>query len=152
VVQKKTVTRFQKYTEIIFNTMREPLIVLDQKLRVVSASRSFYDVFKVKPEETVGQLIYDLGNKQWDIPKLRELLEDILPKKTTINDYEVEHNFAVIGRSIMLLNARQIERGLGKERTILLAIEDITEQRRISPSASGRKKHCGKPATILRTC
>jgi PAS domain S-box-containing protein len=140
VVQKKTVTRFQKYTEIIFNTMREPLIVLDQKLRVVSASRSFYDVFKVKPEETVGQLIYDLGNKQWDIPKLRELLEDILPKKTTINDYEVEHNFAVIGRSIMLLNARQIERGLGKERTILLAIEDITEQRRLQEESEANEE------------
>ena len=140
MVQKKTVTRFQKYTEIIFNTMREPLIVLDQKLRVVSASRSFYDVFKVKPEETVGQLIYDLGNKQWDIPKLRELLEDILPKKTTINDYEVEHNFAVIGRSIMLLNARQIERGLGKERTILLAIEDITEQRRLQEESEANEE------------
>ena len=120
--------------------MREPLIVLDQKLRVVSASRSFYDVFKVKPEETVGQLIYDLGNKQWDIPKLRELLEDILPKKTTINDYEVEHNFAVIGRSIMLLNARQIERGLGKERTILLAIEDITEQRRLQEESEANEE------------
>jgi PAS domain-containing protein len=67
--------------ESIINTVREPLISLDQDLRVVTVSRSFYDFFKVNPEETVGQLIYDLGNKQWDIPKLRELLEDILPKK-----------------------------------------------------------------------
>ena len=109
--------------------MREPLISLDQDLRVVTASRSFYEVFKVNPKETVGQLIYDLGNKQWDIPKLRELLEDILPKKAAFDNYEVEHNFSTIGRRIMLLNARQIERGIGKERIILLAIEDITERK-----------------------
>ncbi|MFA6141926.1 MAG: PAS domain-containing sensor histidine kinase [Candidatus Omnitrophota bacterium] len=119
------------YAESIINTVRESLIALDQDLRVVSVSRSFYDVFKVKPEETVGQLIYDLGNKQWNIPKLRELLETILPQKTTFDNYEVEHDFATIGRRIMLLNARQIERVLGKERIILLAIEDITERRDI---------------------
>jgi len=77
---KRTV-KSQEYSESIINTIREPLIALDQDLRVVSVSRSFYEVFKVKPEETVGQLIYDLGNKQWDIPKLRELLETILPKR-----------------------------------------------------------------------
>ena len=119
------------YAESIINTVRESLIALDQDLRVVSVSRSFYDVFKVKPEETVGQLIYDLGNKQWNIPKLRELLETILPQKTTFDNYEVEHDFTTIGRRIMLLNARQIERGAGKERIILLAIEDITERREI---------------------
>ena len=111
--------------------MREPLISLDQDLRVVTVSRSFYEFFKVKPEETVGQLIYDLGNKQWDIPKLRELLETILPQKTSFDNYEVEHDFATIGRRIMLLNARQIERAMGKERIILLAIEDITERKQL---------------------
>ena len=121
----------RRYAESIINTVREPLIALDQDLRVVTVSRSFYEVFKVKPEETVGQLIYDLGNKQWDIPKLRELLETILPQKTTFDNYEVEHDFATIGRRIMLLNARQIQRVLGKERIILLAIEDITERREI---------------------
>jgi len=121
----------REYAESIINTVREPLIALDQDLRVVSASRSFYVVFKVKPEETVGQLIYDLGNKQWDIPKLRELLENILPQKATFDNYEVEHDFTTIGRRIMLLNARQIQRVLGKERIILLAIEDITEHRRL---------------------
>ena len=98
---------------------------------MVTASRSFYEFFKVKPEETVGQLIYDLGNKQWDIPKLRELLETILPQETTFDGYEVEHQFATIGRRTMLLNARQIQRVLGKERIILLAIEDITERKEI---------------------
>jgi two-component system CheB/CheR fusion protein len=121
----------REYAESIINTVREPLIALDQDLRVVSVSRSFYEVFKVNPKETVGQLIYDLGNKQWDIPKLRELLETILPQKTTFDNYEVEHDFTTIGRRIMLLNARQIERGMGKERIILLAIEDITERKEI---------------------
>jgi PAS domain S-box-containing protein len=120
-----------EFAENVINTVREPLISLDQDLRVVTVSRSFYEFFKVKPEETVGQLIYDLGNKQWDIPKLRELLETILPQKTTFDNYEVEHDFATIGRRIMLLNARQIQRGLGKERIILLAIEDITERKEL---------------------
>jgi PAS domain S-box-containing protein len=126
----------REYAESIINTVREPLIALNQDLRVVSASRSFYKVFKVKPEETVGQLIYDLGNKQWDIPKLRKLLESILPKKTTFDNYEVEHDFASIGRRIMLLNARQIQRVSGKEQIILLAIEDITERKRIEEALS----------------
>jgi len=129
--RKRTVTKSEEYSESIINTVREPLIILDQDLRVVTVSRSFYDFFKVKPEETVGQLIYDLGNKQWDIPKLRELLETVLPEKATFDNYEVEHDFATIGRRTMLLNARQIQRVLGKERIILLAIEDITERREI---------------------
>jgi diguanylate cyclase (GGDEF)-like protein/PAS domain S-box-containing protein len=128
-VTKISADEAREYAESIINTVREPLIALDQDLRVVKVSRSFYDVFKVKPEETMGQLIYDLGNKQWDIPKLRDLLEDILPKKVSFDNYEVEHNFATIGRRIMLLNARQIQRASGKERIILLAIEDITERK-----------------------
>jgi len=119
----------REFAESVINTVREPMISLDQDLRVVTVSRSFYEFFKVKPEETVGQLIYDLGNKQWDIPKLRELLETILPQHATFDNYEVEHEFATIGRRIMLLNARQIQRAFGKERIILLAIEDITERK-----------------------
>ena len=137
---KRTVTKSQEYAESIINTVREPLIALDQDLRVVTVSRSFYEFFKVKPEETVGQLIYDLGNKQWNIPKLRELLETILPQKTTFDNYEVEHDFATIGRRIMLLNARQIERGMGKERIILLAIEDITERKEIEAGLEKTRK------------
>jgi PAS domain S-box-containing protein len=129
-VIKKTADAASEFAESMINTVREPLISLDQDLRVVTVSRSFCDFFKVKPEETVGQLIYDLGNKQWDIPKLRELLETILPKKASFDNYEVEHEFANIGRRIMLLNARQIQQGAGKERIILLAIEDITERKR----------------------
>jgi len=130
MIMEKNLRQSLEFAENIINTVREPLIALDQDLRVVSASRSFYKVFQVKPEETVGQLIYDLGNKQWDIPRLRELLETILPQKTSFDGYEVDHDFAAIGRRTMLLNARQIEQAWGKERIILLAIEDITERRR----------------------
>jgi PAS domain S-box-containing protein len=130
-VTKKSEDEAREYAESIINTVREPLLALDHDLRVVTASRSFYEVFHVTPKETVGQLIYDLGNKQWNIPKLQELLETILPLKTTFDNYEVEHEFSTIGRRIMLLNARQIKRKLGKERIILLAIEDITERKRL---------------------
>jgi two-component system cell cycle sensor histidine kinase/response regulator CckA len=126
---KKSADEASEFAESVINTVREPLLALDQDLRVVKVSRSFYQFFKVEPEETVGRLIYDLGNKQWDIPKLRELLETILPQQTTFDDYEVEHEFATIGRRTMLLNARQIEQVMGKERIILLAIEDITERK-----------------------
>ncbi|MFA5145658.1 MAG: PAS domain-containing sensor histidine kinase [Candidatus Omnitrophota bacterium] len=139
-----------EFAESIINTVREPLISLDQDLRVVSVSRSFYEFFKVQPEETVGQLIYDLGNKQWDIPKLRELLETILPKKTTFDNYEVEHDFTTIGRRIMLLNARQIERVMGKERIILLAIEDITERRKIEKGLEKAHKELQELAAELK--
>jgi two-component system CheB/CheR fusion protein len=136
----KLVQHVSEYSESIFNTVREPLIVLDQDLRVVVVSRSFYEFFKVKPQDTVGKLIYDLGNKQWDIPKLRELLETILPQKTSFDNYEVEHDFATIGKRIMLLNARQIQRVLGKERIILLAIEDITERREVENGLEKTRK------------
>jgi diguanylate cyclase (GGDEF)-like protein/PAS domain S-box-containing protein len=116
--------------EDIVETIHESLLVLDSDLKVISANRSFYELFKVKPEETVGQLIYDLGNKQWNIPTLRELLETILPEKTAFDNYEVKLDYATIGRRVMMLNARQIERAMGKERTILLAIEDITERKK----------------------
>jgi PAS domain S-box-containing protein len=139
-VIKQSEDAAREYAESVINTVREPLIVLDQDLRVVTASRSFYEVFKVNPEETVGELIYDLGNKQWDIPKLRELLETILPEKATFDNYEVEHDFADIGRRIMLLNARQIERASGKERIILLAIEDITERKEIEAGLEKTRK------------
>ena len=140
----------RRYAESIIDTVREPLIALDQDLRVVSVSRSFYEVFKVKPEETVGQLIYDLGNKQWDIPKLRELLETILPQKTTFDNYEVEHDFASIGRRTMLLNARQIQRVWGKERIILLAIEDVTERREIENGLEKAHEELKELATELK--
>ena len=115
----------------IVDAIRELLLVLDSDLKVLSANRNFYDTFKVTPEKTVGSLVYDLGNRQWNIPKLRMLLEDILSDKNQFDNYEVEHVFPTIGHKIMLLNARRIIRkGVGSTQ-ILLAIEDITERRRL---------------------
>ncbi|WP_176371583.1 PAS domain-containing hybrid sensor histidine kinase/response regulator [Desulfosediminicola flagellatus] len=102
--------------------------MLDSDLKVILASPSFYTVYKVKPEETVGRLIYELGSKQWDIPRLRELLEDILPNESSFDNFEVVHDFNIIGRRTMLLNARQIEQRTDKKKLILLAIEDITKR------------------------
>ncbi|MBI5726569.1 MAG: PAS domain-containing protein, partial [Ignavibacteriales bacterium] len=137
-----------EFAENIINTVREPLLVLDKELRVVKASRSFYDFFKVNSSETIGNLIYDLGNHQWDIPKLRELLETILPEKTTFDNYEVEHDFSTIGKRIMLLNARKILGSSGKEQIILLAIEDITQRKEIE---AGLEKTRKELAVIKRT-
>jgi two-component system CheB/CheR fusion protein len=117
--------------EDIVETVREPLIVLDSDLRILSVNRSFYNSFKVTPEETIGNLIYDLGNRQWDIPRLRTLLEDILPKNNKFDDYEVEHIFSNIGHKIMLLNARRITHKEVGSQMILLAIEDITKFRKL---------------------
>jgi PAS domain S-box-containing protein len=120
-----------RYAESIVETIREPLLILDANLKIILANKSFYTTFKVNPSETIGNFIYDLGNKQWDIPKLRELLENILPEKEAFNDFEVEHDFQDIGHKVMLLNARQIYRKDIDSKIILLAIEDITEHKRL---------------------
>jgi PAS domain S-box-containing protein len=119
----------REYAESIVDTVREGLVVLDADLRVISANRSFYETFKVEPEETEGQLLYDLGNRQWDIPKLRELLEEILPTDTTFDNFEVEREFKMIGRRVMHLNARRIYREIDRTHLILLAIADVTERK-----------------------
>jgi two-component sensor histidine kinase len=110
----------------IVDTVREPVIVLDKGLRVIAASRSFYSAFEVSPEETQGKLLYALGDGQWDIPKLRLLLEKIIPEHGVMTDYEVEHEFPHLGARIMRLNARQVFYKEGAETTILLGIEDVT--------------------------
>jgi two-component sensor histidine kinase len=113
----------------IVDTVREPVLVLDKDLRVVAASRSFYLAFKVSPEDTKGRLLYTLGDGQWDIPKLRVLLEKIIPEKGVMESYEVEHEFPGLGHRTMRLNARQVFYEGGADTTILLGIEDVTAQR-----------------------
>src|SRR5665213_1654918 len=112
----------------IVDTVREPVVVLDQDLRVVAANRSFYLTFKGNAENTEGKLLYELGNGEWDIPKLRVLLEKIIPEHGVMENYEVEHDFPDIGRRTMCLNARQVFYEVGAHTTILLGIEDITER------------------------
>lgn len=137
------------FYENIVDTVREPLLILDKDLRVVKASKSFLDFFKVSSDETIGKLIYDLGNKQWNIPKLKELLETILPKKSIFSDFEVEHIFTTIGKRFMLLNARQIERAFGKEKVILLAIEDVTGRKRDEKSLREKNELTNEYLNIL---
>ncbi len=117
-----------RFAEGIVETIRVPLLVVDAGLRVVSANRSFYRTFQVSPEETRHKLLYELGSRQWDIPALRLLLEDMLLKNNQVDDYKIEHDFSGIGRRVMLLNARRImQEGVGTQ-MILIAIEDITER------------------------
>jgi two-component sensor histidine kinase len=121
--------------QAIVDTVREPVLVLDKALRVIAASRSFYTVFKVTPEDTQGRLLYELGDGQWDIPKLRLLLEKIIPEHGVMEDYEVEHEFPDAGQRTMCLNAREVFYERGADPTILLGIQDVTRQR-----ALGRDK------------
>jgi PAS domain S-box-containing protein len=136
-----------EFSDAIIATIREPLLVLDKELRIITANRSFYRTFHVNPEETEKKLIFDLGNRQWDIPGLRELLENILPKSTSFEDFEVEHDFESVGRKTMLLNARKIYRETDQVEMILLAIEDITlrkkaeeEMKKLSDEVSKKNK------------
>lgn len=130
----KTVHQIEEarnYAEAIVETVREPLVVLDGKFRVVTANRSFYKIFHVKKRDTEHKLIFRLGNKQWNNPKLRQLLEDILLRKSFFQDFEINHVFPVIGERTVLLNARKVIQKNNSEPMILLAIEDITEKKHI---------------------
>ncbi|HEX7474444.1 MAG TPA: PAS domain-containing protein, partial [Dehalococcoidales bacterium] len=120
-----------EFSENIVSTIRESLVVLDAGLRIISANRSFYQAFSVTPAEIERKLIYEVGNGQWNIPQLRELLENVLPKNTFFENYEVDHEFPGLGRRVMLLNGRRIHNGGSKTQKILLAIEDVTERRRL---------------------
>ena len=113
----------------ILDTVREPLIVLDHEFRVTQANRAFYRTFRVEPADTIGRVLFTLGDGQWDIAPLRELLRDKLAVAPQLSDFDVDHVFPGIGRKIMLLNARLVSQGPHLPRIILLAIEDITERR-----------------------
>ena len=120
----------REYAENIIGTVREPLLVLDPQLRVESVNRAFYRTFGVTPPDTIGRFIYELGNRQWDIPELRTLLEEILPQNHTIEDFLVEWVFENLGRRSMLLNARRMHSAAGSQGRIVVAIEDITARTR----------------------
>ncbi len=117
-----------EYSQAITATIHEAMIVLDKNLRVKSANKSFYKIFGVKEEETEGMFLFDLGNNQWNIPRLREFLQEIVPKNSHFHGFEVSHNFPDIGEKIMLLNASRIIQKRHGEELILLSINDVTEQ------------------------
>ena len=128
---EQAVAAARDYAENIVATVREPLLVLNSELRVESANLAFYHVFGVEPDETIGKFIYDLGDHQWDIPRLRELFDEILQQRTRIEEFLVEYESRRLGRRSMLLNARAIQNPLRKTERILLAIEDITERKQL---------------------
>ncbi len=126
---KQTEARLQEardFAESVIATIREPLLVLDGDLRIVSASRSFYATFGAAAAETQGRLFYEIGRGQWDIPALRKLLEEILPQKTQFDGFRVEHDFPAVGHKALLLNARRIAANEQGRSLILLAMEDVT--------------------------
>ncbi|MGI8819973.1 MAG: response regulator [Chthoniobacterales bacterium] len=129
----------ETYAQNIVDTVREPLLILDGTLRVRSGNRAFYQTFQVSLEETENRLIYELGNGQWDIPALRTLLEDIVPKSSVFNDFELEHDFPTLGRRVMLLNARKLQAGHHGE-LLVLAMEDVTERRRAEEQVAKAKE------------
>ncbi|MGZ9114303.1 MAG: sensor histidine kinase, partial [Brevundimonas sp.] len=127
----------QTLASAIVDTIHEPLIVLDARLRVLAASRAFYEIFKVDPDQTMGCLLYDLGDGQWNIPALRLLLETIIPEKTAMDGFEVDHDFPGVGRRTMLLNARKVIYETSPTTTILLAFTDVTVRRAMEREKAG---------------
>jgi PAS domain S-box-containing protein len=119
----------EEYAEGIIETILEPLVVVSSCLNILTTNSSFLETFKITSEETIGSLIYDLDNRQWDIPELRRLFEEILLNQSVCKGYEVDHVFQGVGRKIILINARRIFRKQTGSEIILLAIEDITERR-----------------------
>ena len=128
------------YIRTFSDTAREPFIILDLDLKVIGANESFFKNFRVSKEETENRFIYDLGDGQWNIPELRELLEQILPDKKVFNDFEVAHEFPNIGFKVMLLNARRLD----STQMILLAVEDITVKRAIEIKLANYTKELEK--------
>jgi two-component system CheB/CheR fusion protein len=113
------------YMETLIEVARESFLILDPDLRVISANPTFYEIFQVSAAQTENKFLYQLGNGQWNIRQLRKLMEEILPKRKVVKDYEVEHVFETIGQKTILLNARQID----SEQLIILAMEDITARK-----------------------
>ena len=116
------------YISSVVDTLHESFLVLNKDLKVISANRTFYIFFQVTKEVTEGKKVYELGNRQWDIPKLKVLLEDILPNNTFFEGFKVEHKFSKIGLKIITLNARRIYTSANKQEIILLAMNDVTKE------------------------
>lgn len=129
--------------EAILATMRQPLLVLNGDLRVVTANPAFFKTFEVDEREITRRLVYELGNGQWDIPELRELLEDILPNSGAVDEFRVEHEFEMIGRRVMVLNAHRMERA-DRPDTILLAIDDVTEREQATALLEAEREYVEK--------
>jgi PAS domain S-box-containing protein len=133
----------------VVETVREPLVVLDAGLRVRTANRSFYETFRVHPKETEGRHLFDIGNRQWNVPRLRELLDETLTRGSHFNDFEVDHEFEGIGRRVMILNARRLDPGGGRPGLILLAVEDAGEDLALSETRYRRLFETAQDGILL---
>jgi two-component system CheB/CheR fusion protein len=154
VKRRAKIERSLSYVQGILDTMREPLVVLDKNLRVRSANNAFYRMFNVNAKETEGVLFYELGSKQWDTPKLRAVLEHVLPQHTSFQDLELECDFPHIGKKIMRVDAHQLIQEGQEEELILLVMEDITEhkflQERTDTFMSMASHELRTPLTTIR--
>jgi two-component system, chemotaxis family, CheB/CheR fusion protein len=138
-VRNEQLAEAYEYSEAIAETIREAVLILDKDFRVRSANKAFYRIFRTKEEETEGMLIYELGNRQWDILDLRQMLEEIITRRSTVNGFEVNHDFPLIGRKTMLIHARSITQKVHQKQLIILAIEDITAHRAAQKIAEERE-------------
>ncbi len=138
--RSQQVEELYTYYEAIISTVQEPMLILDKDLRIKSANKSFYRIFHVTEDESIGVSLFKLGNNQWNIPRLRELMEEILPKNVRFHDFEVEHTFPTIGHKTMLLNAHRIFQQRYNEELIVLTIIDITEVRRLAIEVQAKEK------------
>jgi PAS domain S-box-containing protein len=128
----------------LVETIREGILVLEPDLTIRFANRSFYDTFAVAPEHTIGRKLYEIGDGQWDIPRLRTALDTILPGQETIEAFEVDHVFPSIGRRVMVLNARKVYRPGGRRQQILLTIKDVTERVRLEREHAAAHERVGR--------
>ncbi|MDD5251602.1 MAG: PAS domain-containing protein [Patescibacteria group bacterium] len=132
------------YIRHVVDTAREPFLILDDKLRIMSANEAFYRTFQTLAKDTEGQLIYKLGKGQWNVPALKRLLEEVLPKQSFFRDFEIEHEYPVVGKKIMLMNAREVFEPLLKKqkspKLIILAMEDVTKQKMLEEKLASYSK------------
>lgn len=139
------------YIKTVVDVANQPVLVLDKKMRIMSANKSFYSMFEASPDETISKTLFELGNKQWDLPELKVMLEEILPKNNFFKGFEVDLTFPKIGHKIFILNARQIhfKGDVASEKfppIILLAMDDVTEIMVVAEKVSG---HANKISTEL---
>ena len=147
---KLLLQEIETYAQNIGDTIRDPLLILDRDLRVKSANRAFYKTFKVFPEETEGQPIAEIGDGQWNIPALLELLQNIVPSHSSFDDFEVTHFFPGVGQRTMLLNARKLYRPGNRTVLLVLALEDVTERRKAEKQLADAQQRDRRIASTLQ--
>lgn len=138
------------YIQTVVHTACEPFVVLDKNLRVISANTKFYAYFRINANDTVGTLVYDLGDGKWNIPRLRLLLEDILPGRLFFEDFTIEHAFPTIGDRVMALNARRVSTDVDARPITLLAMRDVSQQLQLDQQQKTHAKELGR-AVARRT-